>query len=923
MSATQIGAERVRILQQLHELARAAASATSPPPLDVSPHKFFAPAPYAGAIERGSIHRRIASQPGSRIVVLQGPAGHGKSTTLQQIKTQHEAAGWQTAWLTLDEADNDPRRLAYHLHALANLLAADGVVEAAAPRRGRRADWLLDRLVRLQRPAAIFLDEFQALRNRTILALFRDLFERVPDRVKIFIGSRSLPEVGLAKLLVSNVALVINADDLRFSPQEVDEFFSESTGLDISGAEVGTIYRRTEGWPAALQLYRLTLVSPEVRSSLGELALHSPRQLAEYLADNVLALQAPRTQAFLLRTSLLTRLTAPLCDVVTGRTDSQQMLLELERSGLFLRSLDAEGRWFKYHGLFSSILAENFCRRAELQAREVHQRAANWHLEQQQYEEALHHAVQSRDFGLAADTFEAWSSFLICTAHLMTVERWFDRIPFEHIVARPTLAITVAWALMFLRRQQKLGGLLESLRRLAADPTAPNRELPACVLAMAQVFEDDIDRAYASVAGIELDKPTADGFPSFQLGAAENIVAFRNIAVGDFEAAHKTLGAAHAYNQRGGATFSGGYTTAIGGLVSMLQGRLPEALDRLRREAPTSSDPFDKSFAAAAFVSCQMWGLYEANELDAVEALGGQYTEAISDSAILDFIAVALVSLARVHDVRGRQDQAATVLEDLERIGHDSGWSRLVRVADWERARRALAGGDVERARAIVAHMPQARPVPADWIHLADDLGGEALGHVRLAIHEGDSATAGALLAVELARQPGRTYRRMKLHLLEALLRQREGANNAAHRSLRKALQLGNAGRYVRTFLDEGEGIVRLLREEYQRIHELAGRDEAEAADYRAFIEQLLAASGTDLSVALRSEPKVLLEPLSDREQQMVVYLANGVSNRDIAARLFVTENTVKFHLKNVYAKLGVNSRLQAIATARRLGLVK
>jgi LuxR family maltose regulon positive regulatory protein len=162
----------------------------------------------------------------------------------------------------------------------------------------------------------------------------------------------------------------------------------------------------------------------------------------------------------------------------------------------------------------------------------------------------------------------------------------------------------------------------------------------------------------------------------------------------------------------------------------------------------------------------------------------------------------------------------------------------------------------------------------------------------------------------------------MKLHLLESLLRQREGSHNAAHRSLRKALQLGGTGRYVRSFLDEGESVVRLLREEYQGIFHRAGHDDADADEHRAFIEQLLEASGTDLSRTLPAAARTLLEPLSDRENEILVFLANGVSNREIAGRLFVSENTVKFHLKNIYAKLAVSSRLQAIAAARQLGLV-
>jgi LuxR family transcriptional regulator, maltose regulon positive regulatory protein len=920
VSATHTGSERP-------EAAPIEGKAASPYPAGVSPHKLFAPTPFAGAIERTGILSRVTGSRDCRIVFLQGPAGHGKSTTLQQFQSVCEAEGCQTLWLTLDDADNDPRRLVMHLQAMLEQLPEvrthqDPEGDMLLSGR-RRADWILTRLARLGRRAAIFLDEFQVIRNRSVLAFFRDLCERVPDNVRIFIGSRSLPDIGLAKLLVNRVALIVSADDLRFSREEVGRFFTEATDLEISGEEIGTIYRRTEGWPAALQLYRLTLASPDVRGSLGDLARCSPRQLAEYLADNVLALQSPRTRTFLLRTSLLTRLTGPLCDVVTGRSDSSEMLIGLERSGMFLRSLDAEGRWYKYHGLFSTILAESFTGRAEAQALEVHRRAAHWHLAEQQFEDAIHHALCAGDFCLAAVTLDEWSSSLIGAAHLMTVERWFDRIPFEFVAARPSLAVKVAWALMFLRRNQKLPRLLEHLGSVAAgsDRARTDESLP--VLAMAQVFEDDLPGAFESACAV-LAKGGADApFNAFELGATYNVIAYRNIATGDFEAERRSLVHADALNKRVGATFSEGYTKAIAGLGLILQGRLPEALERFHREAMTDDDQIDKSFASAALAACHIWALYEANELAAAGSLCGQYLDDITGSVIPDFICVAMVSMARLHDVHGRNPLATELLEMLERIGQDSGWASLIRAAGWERARRALISGDVERARSIVANLPDlARPLPREWIQLTEDLGGEALGRIRLAIHEGNLGLAGTELSRELARQPARVYRRIRLHLLEALLRQREGANNAAHRSLQKALSLGMPGRYIRCFLDEGEGVVRLLREAYRAIHEHAERGDPDSDRHRTFIEQLLAASGTDLSRVAPSSAPTLLEPLSGREQQILLFLGDGISNRDMAARLFVSENTVKFHLKNIYQKLAVGSRLQAISKARRLGMV-
>lgn len=279
--------------------------------------------------------------------------------------------------------------------------------------------------------------------------------------------------------------------------------------------------------------------------------------------------------------------------------------------------------------------------------------------------------------------------------------------------------------------------------------------------------------------------------------------------------------------------------------------------------------------------------------------------------------------MARMHDARGRPDKAIEVLDEMERIGHHGGWPRLIRILDWQRVRRALAVGDVERAQAIAAHVPPSTTqLPPNWLPFSEDVCGESLGRIRLAIHAGDLGAATAGLAGEFSRQPGRLYRRMKLHLLEALLKQREGSYNAAHRSLRKALQLGKPGRYVRSFLDEGEGIIQLLREEYQNIFNGAGHDELDVDANRTFIEQLLAASGTDLNLPPAKTGLRLMEPLSEREKEVLVFLANGVSNREMANRLFVSENTVKFHLKNIYSKLAVGNRLQAINAARQAGLV-
>lgn len=896
------------------------------PPAHASTHKLFAPPVYAGAVRRHVILDRVLQDHSLRVTVLQGPAGHGKSTTLQQIKTAHDARGWRTAWLTLDDADNDPRRLESHIRAMLMPMLRSG----PRPRAGSAghahrdlADWMLEKLSGLETHVSIFLDEFQVLRNETLLRFFRSLLHRLPTHVHVFIGSRSLPEIGLATLLVNRMATVLRADDLRFTPAEVTQFFAESSDVPLSVDEIGAIYRRTEGWPAGLQLFRLALGSPAVRTSLDDLEDTGPRELAEYLTDNVVTLQSPRIQEFLFKTSLLRRLSAPLCTAVTGFEDAQDILVQLERSGLFLRALDSDNRWFKYHGLFSAFLADSLRRASQVDVMSTHDKAAQWYVANDLPEEAVHHALACENFELAASTLTVWSSELLSRAELITLERWYDRVPFDHVVSRPPLAIRAAYALMFLRRRAKLRPLIDLMTLSAgcgdiAETTSPDLcRAMACLL-----FNDDTEAALDIIErpGLQLHQEL-EGFPAFELGAAANVLDFGRLARGDFEGSRKAQVLARAHSKRGAGSFVGGYTSANAGVNLLIQGHLHQALERFRTDG-LHQEPLDASVSAAARAAGQIWALYEANDLATLEPICARFQREICESVTPDYAAVAHLAIARMHDARGRPAEALEVLDELERLGHDCHWERIIAVVDWERVRRTLAAGQVDRAAALAARIkPEPQPRDPHWIHLVEDMEGAAFGRIRLAIAQGDCLLASQRIAHERARQSGRVYRDIKLCLLEALLHHHKGVRNSAHRSLRKALQLARDGRFVRCFLDEGDAIVQMLRDEYQNLLQSTDHSEPACTDPdREYVERLLCASGTDL---LRPRPKThLADPLSEREKEMLQFLANGVSNKEIGCRLFVSENTVKFHLKNIYSKLGVSSRLQAINAARSLRLV-
>jgi len=889
---------------------------------EVRPYKFFAPVAYAGVIRRARILDRVAAVPGASVVLLQGPAGHGKTTALQQLKDLQEAEGRLSGWLTFDVGDNDPRRFAAQMKAfLDDLAIRAGMADsksARSPRQRHRSDWLVESLASFKRPLALFFDEFQTLTERSVLEQFKALFETATDRVRVFIGSRSLPDVGLARLVVNNRALILHGDDLRFTPKEVEEFFASAGDLGIDLDEVDAIYQRTEGWPAALQLFRLTLGSPHVRKSLGKENLRAPRELAEYLAENVLALQPPRIQEFLLQTSKLTRLSAALCDEVLGWSDSHDVLVQLERSGMFLRCVDPQAGWYKYHTLFSSILAEQLRVHSADVADEVHRRAARWYMRNGHFEEAVLHATTCREYDLAADALNRWASRLVACAHLNTLEQWSERLPYEKIASRRDLAIKVAYALVFLRRRQRARPLLELLRVDVDGGTVASTTNARIVLSMAAMLDNDVRGAYELSEQAPLHDTEVTGFPAFELSAAANLRAYCALTRQEYVLARDYLSQARIYNDHVNAPFSRGYTTAVTTVALVMQGHLREALARLREDTGEPADEPDRSVAVAVAVAAQVWALYEANELATAEALFTQHREVIASSTRFDFLAVAYLSAARLYEALGRPGHAEALLDEVESIGRENAWVPLVSTVKWERVRRVLLHESVDEAIAIAATARFDSELPDDWIPIASDVESREFGEIRLAMSVGDLAEAAARIDYEFRRQRGRTLRQVKLHLMAALVASQSGDQAVRRRHVRAALGLARPGGYVRVFLDEGAEVLALLQQELQVLSDSSRRPSVDHE--REFLEALLATVGA--TVAPKGEHTGPLPVLTERECEMLTLLANGISNKGIANRLFVSENTVKFHLKNIYAKLSVTSRVQAVSAARQMGII-
>lgn len=896
-------------------------------PIAIAMGRADAGAPADGVLRR-RILERIFAEPAPQVVLMQAPAGHGKTTLLQQVRRRIASDGAVTGWLSLDEGDNDLGRLFRHLQKLLEAVEQQAGTRtkegAASPKLGAgapRSDWMVERLERIDAEIAFFFDELQLLHSGSILAFFRNLLERLPENTRVFIGSRTVPDIGLTRLVVNDQALVLRAQDLRFSQDEARAFFAAARDLSLSRDEFQVIYERSEGWPAAMQLYRLSLASQNVRESLKDLSSFRPRELTDYLADNVLGLQSPDVQDFLRKTAVLRRLCAPLCNAVLERDDAQQMLTMLERGGLFLRSLDAENMWFKYHTLFSSFLAEQQRELDPDVERSIHRRAADWHAANGLHEEAMHHAMAAREFDLAARVLEDWSTRLIMDGNLMTVERWYDRLSLDDIRPYPDLLVKVAYALAFLRRRQKLEPVQRLLERCASSGDDELAAKVSVVRSMILIIQDDMIGARDVVAGVDLHADSSNAFRAFELGAGANLRGYLDIAAGDSQLAHHHLILARALSESAGAPFSWGYSVSTAGVNLLKQGLLQEALEKFRHCAAEPRTALDESVASAALIACYVHALYESNALEDAQHHFEQFREVIRNAAPLDYMALAYVAHARIFDARGLAARAQECLDEAESVGYASNWPRLLRVIGWERVRRAIVRGEIDRAEAIASRIStESPPRPEGWLPFCEDSEGDAVGRIRLAIAGGRSEDALQILAAELpaAIRHERVRRQIKLHTLEGLARRAGGDADAARMAMHRALELAAPGGFLRSFSEEGPEAIALIRD----VRE-AATESPDAAS--RFAEQVLALSGRERARAARHlegaqfQP---LEPLTDREKQILELVAGGSSNRKTADAIFVSENTVKFHLKNVYSKLGVGSRAQAINAAHQLGII-
>ena len=634
------------------------------------------------------------------------------------------------------------------------------------------------------------------------------------------------------------------------------------------------------------------------------------------MTSNVLQSQPDDIQLFILKLSYLRKLTASLCDHLLDRNDSIEILRKLEREGLFLNAIDTEHNWFQFHGLFSRYLQRLADRRFPKLEKTINNEAAQWFFDHEHYEECLFHAITAEEFSLAVKAMDLWASTQIANACLLSVERMAQRIPLEFIEKNPTLAVKVTWALTFLRNRKSLPLYLDILKRI--EHTSLEQQLGIelkITKAVVELSLDNLPSAFEIVEEIDTGDHTAADFWAFELGAAANIQAFREIACGRFTDARYYLAVGRSHSQHANAAFPAGYNTGLTIVKSYLQGRVSESAELAMAVIHDEELATKDSYAAASAVCCAFFPLYEKNDTETVIKAFERHRHDIDTGLLLDFVAAGYLPLIRIYDGLGDIQKANTLLEDLENIAIGANWPRLVSLCLWERVRRALLQGNFSEALYLTRNAPKLQD--SDYLPFINAIEDPVLSQLRRNVHtitaEGGLDIDKQLAThIDHARFNNLIAREVKLRVFRSILKHSLDDKRAAQKELKVTLSLAQDYGFHRTITDEGPIILQLLQE-------------ANLTEWPAQIRRLatdLIASSTPSQDPPSTRTATLLEPLTKREMQMLTLLAKGDSNKAIARQLFVSENTVKFHLKNIYHKLGVTTRTQAINSALSLNLL-
>lgn len=904
-----------------NECARLA-DAMNAMPLDIFVRtKINTARPPRGAINRSRLDAVRAAASQVRLVTITAPGGFGK-TTLAAAWVQHwRTQGHHCAWLSLESDDDEPARFLYCLAQALNRLS-QGVGGAAlallqgstlaAPRAV--VSLLINDLEPLDGEVFVVLDDYQRIHDAAIHDAVAFIIQHAPPQLHLVIASRAAVPLPLVRLRAQGDWLDVDAMALRFDEDETSRFLHAACSQRPTVEQVARLHRDTEGWAAAL---RLAALGSGGAATLEPSVSGTSRAFASLIEDLLESLP-PATVRFMVETAVLEHLNAELCDAVTGRADATELLDLLMRDNLLVEPLDSEGRWLRYHQLLRDYLLGPLAQRLKISPAALHLRAAHWFARQSAWTDAVRHALDAGDSAQAIEWMAHCGMALVTAGDLITLLGWRRQFPPELLSSQPRVQLAVAWGLTLALRYQEAKPLLDDIERAldAVPPTTEQADVRAqclTVRAVAMALQDDSLRAGELVA-IWRERGISGGAWTFNV--VSNIMRFVNWKAGNWVGVYEQPWEPYTQGEDRRHVYSIVYREVLLGNVELEQARLGLAERHAReamRQAELHAGAQSVSVALAAPLLASLY--YEQGQVNQALSLLQPLTSLIDNTAILESVMQAYLVLARIAQAQGQCDRAFALLEHAEAIGYNRGWDRLVAAMLLERLKWLLAEGRLDEAKATGVRMGRlavAQPASphcarADLFVFRD--WGQSL--LALADQRADEARTMLQRLLTQARAASQVLRGMQLGATLTLAHAACDDKEGAFATLRDVIQVAQRSGAGRCMLDVGADLRILLPRFLVSSHCDAALGEA--------VRRLLALEPVS---PCRAATQGLTGALTERERDVLMLVAFGRSNKEVARAMNISAETVKSHLKSTFAKLGVRQRAQAVVLARSLGLI-
>jgi len=890
---------------------------------NILPSTKFAPPYYTRMlVQRPRLHEKLDRAVNQRLILVSAAPGFGKTTLL---------AAWcaaqpdrRFAWVALDSGDNAPMRFWHScLIALGHTYPGLGAIplalrNASTALHSIPLESILTALINavgaLKEDIILILDDYQKIRAASVHDSLTSFLDLAPQNFHLILTSRADPPLPLMRWRAKGQLAEIRAADLQFDSGESEQFLKGTMGLAISTAQVEVLRRRTEGWIAGLLLAALSIPGSADVVAFLESFNGTERYIVDYLVSEILEKQPPEIQRFLLQTSILDRLCAPLAEALTELPDAQAVLEYLEHANLFLVALDHQRRWYRYHPLFADVLRTRLAQQSAPQVNVLHRRAAAWYASQRLLDEAIHHALSAHDTDDAADLMAKRAPSMLRQGEMAILLDWLTRLPEDAILARPTLGLSFAAALLADGRLEEGAQRISAIEHahasaLQQEPVPTWYGESAALHMLLAVIEghtsEILRQAQLALQFLPRDDLFMRGFITWALAAAQFLTD------GDVVKALWTFNQAVAANRAAGNLIMLVWALYSRSTFEALNGHLHQAAQTCQESLQVSRTENAISLPMAALGYLGLGDLLrEWNRLDEAEHHLLEGLQLGRAWAATELLVDGTIALARLRQAQGKSWQALAALDEIEALMGRQSVSFVTRqtIAAY-RTRFWLWQGNFQAAQNWVQQITEQdacgqRKSYSPWlIEIEDTVRARTLiagGHAGDALQMLDGLAS-------MAESAGQITNLIELRILQSMATKASGSLQAALAYLQQAVRLAEPEGYIRVFADEGAALTELLRA-------LA----KQSSSGRGYLERVLAAIEKDYA----SPNQVLPEPLTDRELEILQLIAAGYSNQDIAAALVLGLSTVKWHISNLLGKLDVNRREQAVRRAQDLGML-